>query len=1204
MIHTFFGFLMSRGLWNFLGLVALSLLIWVAGPLLAVGQWRPLEPAAARAGLIVALFAVWLLRILWRKWRQGRLNAQLLGQLRRPAAAKREEAKEPVNPEVRELQERFDEAVELLRRTRFEHGERPGFFSRFSRQYLYQLPWYVFVGAPGSGKTTALVNSGLNFPLADRYGKVGLRGVGGTRNCDWWFTDDAVLLDTAGRYTTHESDPIGDENEWKGFLGLLSRFRGRQPINGAILTVSVADLLSASDTERVQHAAVLRKRLQELREQLGIQFPVYVLVTKVDLLAGFEAYFQSFGREDLEQVWGFTLPYARSQEEGFDLYEAFHAEYRLLQRRLDDALPEVLAAQHDEAGRALAYMLPQQFASLQNVLGQFLSDVFSATRYEARLVPRGVYFTSGTQDEGETFDQVTGSLRRYLRLDNRLETQAPAGEARSFFLKNLLQEVIFKEAGLAGRNLRWERRYRRLHWAGYGLITLLLVGLLAGWFVSYGNNSRYLAEIERRVPVADKLGKDLKITQAGDVLGLMPFLDALWYLPQGADFDIHSPPLGYRFGLYQGEKMYAAAQGVYRNTLDQVLLPQVARRVESALRNASPDDLEYGYEALRAYLMLYEPDHYDADFMHAWLLSDMQKTLPEGYTRRQYDMMSLHLRNLVQGKVIVSPFPKDEALVARAREQLARYTLAQRSYSRLRRLLIGGSKAPETTVVTLAGPQAGAVFTRKSGKPLTQGIPSLYSYDGYWKVFNTRVGQVAERLRADDAWVLGIEPGSLRERAGQDTLVNDIRRLYLNDYVATWDAYLNDIKLAPSSSLLQSIQTSRTLSAPDSPLVKLVQGVARETTLLREQEGGARSLVDEARSRVSSTRETLEQLFGPVGPTGGTRADASEGKLETIVDQHFDSYRRLAQPDANGMSPIANTTGLINELYTYLTASDAALRSANPAPSSDVVTKLRAEAGRMPEPVRDLLNGLSVSASGEVSGVVQEQLNDEVAATIGLFCRQSIAGRYPFAPASTRDVAPNDMARLFAPGTGMMDDYFQRRLATQIDVSGPRWRFKPGIDGTPGKTSPVLDAFQRAAVIRDVYFSAGSVTPQFRVSIRPVEMDSSITQFLMDVDGQLVRYAHGPQVATQVQWPGPRGTNQVRIELQPQTGTAGVVANGPWALNRILQKATLSRGSAPETVLATFDIQGRKVVLEITASSVKSPFNLAEMRGFACPGRS
>ncbi|WP_454688486.1 type VI secretion system membrane subunit TssM [Achromobacter aloeverae] len=1204
MIHNVFGFLFSRGLWNFLGVVALALLVWVAGPLIAVGATRPLESENARIAVIAAIFLIWLLRLLWRKWREGRLNAQLLGQLRKPAAKLKKEEASPENADIRELAERFDEAVTLLRETRFESGGKRVPWGRFTRQYLYQLPWYVFIGAPGSGKTTALVNSGLNFPLADRFGKVALRGVGGTRNCDWWFTDDAVLLDTAGRYTTHESDPTGDEEEWSGFLGLLSKFRGRQPINGAMLTVSVADLLSASDTERVQHAAVLRRRLQELREQLGIQFPIYVLVTKADLLSGFEEYFGAFSRDDLAQVWGFTLPYAQSQQADFDLYEAFHAEYRLLQRRLDDALPEVLAAEQDPGRRALAYMLPQQFAGLQPVLGHFLSDVFAASRFEARLMPRGVYFTSGTQG-GETFDQVTGKLRRYLRIEGAGgHSSAPAeGQGRSFFLKNLLQEVIFKEAGLAGRNMRWERRYRRLHWAGYLGLGAVLAGLLIGWGISYRNNAAYLDEIARRVPVVDKLGSDMKITQSGDVLGLMPFLDALWYLPKGADFDVDDPPLSYRFGLYQGRKMTAAAQAIYRDTLDQALLQQVARRIETALRNAAPDDLEFTYEALRAYLMLYDARHYDAEFMHAWLLSDMQKTLPEGYTRKQYQQLSLHLRNLVREHVLASPFPQDMELVRRMRERLASYTLPQRAYSRLRRMLGNTGELPDITAVTLGGPQATSVFVRKSGKPLTDGIPGLYSYRGYWDVFSKRVPGVAELLRADDAWVLDTPPPGVMDQAAQDRLVADIKRLYLNDYVARWDAYLNDLQLAPSKSLLQSIQTARTLSAPESPMVMLVQNVARQTTLLRDAKSSERSLVDQARDRVSSTREALEQMFGPVGLDNTAREDANGDKLERIVDQHFEPYRRLAASDGNAPPAISATTGLINELYTYLTATDAALRSASPAPNSDVVTKLRAEAGRMPGPLRDLLNGLSMNASGEVSGVVRERLGDNLAATIGVFCRQSISGRYPFAPASSRDVAPNDMARLFAPN-GMMDDFFQKNLASQIDVSGQRWRFKPDIEGRPGESSAFLDSFQRAGVIRDVYFAAGSAAPQYRVSIRPVEMDGSITQFLMDVDGQAIQYAHGPQVATSVTWPGPRGGSQVRIELTPQSGPAGLVTSGPWALNRMLDKARLKPGPSPEVTLATFDINGRKVVLEITANSVKSPFHLPEMQGFACPGRS
>src|SRR3546814_13728563 len=75
--------------------------------------------------------------------------------------------------------------------------------------------------------------------------------------------------------------------------------------------------------------------------------------------------------------------------------------------------------------------------------------------------------------------------------------------------------------------------------------------------------------------------------------------------------------------------------------------------------------------------------------------------------------------------------------------------------------------------------------------------------------------------------------------------------------------------------------------------------------------------MDQARTRVSSTREALEQMFGPTGPSAAVRADASDDKLERIVDLHFEPYRRLAQSEGQGSPPaIAATPGLINELYT------------------------------------------------------------------------------------------------------------------------------------------------------------------------------------------------------------------------------------------------------------------------------------------------
>ena len=117
-----------------------------------------------------------------------------------------------------------------------------------------------------------------------------MAGVGGTRQCDWWFTDQAVFIDTAGRYTTQDSHAASDAREWQTFLQLLRRYRPVQPINGVIVTVSVPDLLQGG-AELEQQAVAVDRRLQELRERLGQPFPVYLLVTKADLLAGFVEFF-------------------------------------------------------------------------------------------------------------------------------------------------------------------------------------------------------------------------------------------------------------------------------------------------------------------------------------------------------------------------------------------------------------------------------------------------------------------------------------------------------------------------------------------------------------------------------------------------------------------------------------------------------------------------------------------------------------------------------------------------------------------------------------------------------------------------------------------------------------------------------------------------------------------------------------------------
>ena len=135
-----------------------------------------------------------------------------------------------------------------------------------------------------------------------------MAGVGGTRLCEWWFTEEAVLIDTAGRYTTQDSDEAVDRAGWEGFLDLLKRTRLRQPLNGLIVAMPLTEIATAPREERLQHARAIRRRIREIEERLAIRLPIYALFTKADLLAGFTEFFDDLDREKRGQVWGATFP--------------------------------------------------------------------------------------------------------------------------------------------------------------------------------------------------------------------------------------------------------------------------------------------------------------------------------------------------------------------------------------------------------------------------------------------------------------------------------------------------------------------------------------------------------------------------------------------------------------------------------------------------------------------------------------------------------------------------------------------------------------------------------------------------------------------------------------------------------------------------------------------------------------------------------
>ncbi|MEN5256791.1 type VI secretion system membrane subunit TssM [Pseudomonas protegens] len=1167
-MKAFFSFVI-RWVIPLLGLIALSLIIWFIGPLLEF-----LVPEGRRGALIIFIFALWIGYRVFCIIQARRHAAKVLQSLA---------ADTPPDPdsvataeELAALRQRMDEALALLKKAKLGGDE---------RRNLYELPWYVIIGPPGSGKTTALVNSGLHFPLAAQLGAGAVRGVGGTRNCDWWFTDQAVLLDTAGRYTTQDSHATVDKAAWLGFLDLLKTQRSRRPIDGAFVAISLSDLLLGSEAERAAHAAAIRLRIQELYTQLGVRFPIYLMLTKLDLVPGFMEFFDSLSKEERAQVWGMTFALDDGKS-GDSPLAHLPAELAALEQRLNERLVERLQQERDPARRDLIYGFPQQFAALKESLQGFLEGVFKPNAFEERVLLRGVYFTSGTQ-EGSPIDRLIGAMAQSMNLD-RQHLARQTGTGRSYFIEKLFSAVAFAERGLVGVNPKVERRRKWIaRGALAGTVALVLV-VSTLWIISYRANQAYIAQVDQRVGPVRQDVQNLSPAQR-DVLAVLPLLNATRHLAGDA------PGWAEGLGLYQGDMLEAESASVYRKLLVAVFAPRLMTRIEEQLHSGGNSD--FLYEGLKAYLMLADSEHYDPDFIKAWITLDWDHTLARDLPPEQRQALTGHLQALFEKHPPNARL--DQRLIDDLRRQLQQLPVAQRVYDRVKRAKLPDG-VPDFRLSEAGGRDAALVFTRKSGKPLSEPLSGLFTAKGYRQGFLLASLNQAGTL-AEEQWVLG------RDQADQQnvaSLAADVRRLYFQDYLRQWDALLADIDFVPITSVAQAADVLRILSGPTSPLKKLLVAVAKETDLQQEER-----LLAAQGQKVEGGVDQLKQRLGTLLGQEQSANPAAVASSEDPVSAHFAELNSLVSKGEGEPAAIDGLLADMNALYVQVSAmvgasGDALLGEAkNQASAAAARVSLTAE--RQPPVVQGLVKSVVGSTTNTMMGGVRNQLNAAWVSEVVNVYRQSLSGRYPMSPGSSRDATLEDFGQFFGTG-GVMDNYFRKYLQPYVNTSTTTWSWQPGAAQKLGISPGVLQTFQRASNIRDAFFrSSGGTQPAVRFELKPVAMDANISQFLLDLDGQQLSYDHGPSRPVAMQWPNPGSIGVVRLSIMPPsaTGRSGITLDGPWAWFRLLEQSDLTATNSPDRFNLRLRVDGASISYELRASSAFNPFKSRVLSGFSLPER-
>ncbi|MEW6261648.1 MAG: type VI secretion protein IcmF/TssM N-terminal domain-containing protein [Thermodesulfobacteriota bacterium] len=473
---------MLKLLWQALKILLVLVLLAALGVGLYFLVQRLHWPWWAGAAIFVGLLGLITAGLFLKKWLFRRREKKFVQRI-----VEHDESiilKKPVTERqpLLDLQARWREAVERLRASHLRQYGHP----------LYVLPWYLLLGGPGSGKTTAIRSARLHTPLTE----IGpAAGIAGTRNCDWWFFDQAVVLDTAGRYAI-PVDEGPDKEEWQTFLNLLIKYRRREPLNGVMITVSADELTGSRQDALAEEARALRRRLDELMRVLGAKLPIYLVVTKMDQVPGLVEYAESLSAGGLDQALGCINATLRH-----DPRAQVEESLNIVSGRLKDIRPWLLSSNPDAAPGLLLF--PDELANLGPSLAAFAQTLFEENPYQETPLFRGLYFTSGRQ---------TGRIHSRLLADTGVfkdyKTDLP-GTDKGIFLRGLLTGVLPPDRHLISplrEFLSWRRMTRSLGLASWTALMACLCGLLT---LSYFHNVKALVGFTSDIPRPPALTRDL-----------------------------------------------------------------------------------------------------------------------------------------------------------------------------------------------------------------------------------------------------------------------------------------------------------------------------------------------------------------------------------------------------------------------------------------------------------------------------------------------------------------------------------------------------------------------------------------------------------------------------------------------------------------------------------------------------------------------
>ncbi|MFP3518317.1 type VI secretion system membrane subunit TssM [Pseudomonas sp. SIMBA_077] len=1156
-------FVCQTWVWTLVLLLSIALLVWWIGPLLAVNDYKFWADSTARLLTISALCLIWGLTMVFVSWRAGVRKKEAEDS---EVGQERERREALIKASHKELRTRFKKALHTLKTSSVYRGR--------SERWRDELPWYLLLGPHGSGKTSLLDFSGLEFPL-NKIDRKLTRDTSGTRDCDWYFAEDGVLIDTAGRFLTQDATPA-DASGWRTLLDLLRKRRRERPLNGVLVTLPVDALFSTDESRLSDLAEQVRLRLQDVHQTLHIEVPVYLVLSKADKLLGFTEFFEQLSREESDQVFGASFG---KDQSGADV-ALLRAEFESLLGRLNSQVITRMHQERDTQRRGRILDFPHQLGAIGERLCLFVDMAFTGNRYQRASPLRGFYLTSSPHVK-QQLDPATALVGSELEMKTQVLPTLHSG--RSHFVHHLLSRVIFPEAELAGLD---KRERRRLHWGQRALYVgalAVLGGLGLLWTASFSTNHERLDKLRELAQQGSK--QRSLLSPRDDAREVLSTLDthyaATRVFPSLIDVSLHE-----RTGLYQGGASHPVVTRAYERELHAQLLPRVAQQLEAQIR-ANLNNRDRLLNSLRAYLMLGMPERRDNAWLRAWVATDWSARYP-GNTTAQ-NGLNQHFARLL-GQTV--DYPLNDTLVAQARQALRSESQASVVYRMLRDQ--AHALAPYSFAQHL-GPQA-SVF---SGADYV--IPGFYTQHGYKQYFSVQgASLVSEILR--DNWILG--EGSSLSAMDLRKLMVELEQLYFRDYATHWSEAVGQLALQPFNNAREGAEQFAGLTSANSAVLHLLLEVRENTRLL--------SLAETLEALPEANGSVPKKLGDVATATAAKASDALAASLpdtaKKALQRRFEPLHRLLDEDDGPTPDLSSALLGLNEVHLQLASLARAstpdhtvfeMAKSRMTGQRDALSQLRQASQRLPSPLNGWFSAMAEDTWRLMLSDTYQFINQRYQREMYSFYVRAIKQRYPFNAHSSSDVALNDFREFFR-GQGISERFFDSYMRPFVSGEAGNYRLR-SLDGQSlpmGKN--YLDQMAAVQVIRQSFFAQNPAEPQVQFTLEPYNLDSSVSRSEFRFGNQTLEYRHGPIVPVTLQWPTEAENGRTSLVMEKAAGRpVGIEkSTGPWSLFRLLDLMQTDYLSGRDVMVLKADVGGLRANYLLMSQRTPNPFDMDVLRSF------